>query len=89
MKDEYTELSQKTADSESSADGPAQVTRLLAALPAGEFVGKPPEVDRFMVRVWPDGTVYFKGSRERIDEFLRACAAQGVQLNIDHISLCG
>lgn len=63
--------------------------RLLPALPAGEFVNKPQEIDRFVVRVWPDGSLYFKGSRERIDEFLRLCTEEGLDVQVDHISLCG
>ena len=66
---------------------PAQL--LLPTLPAGAFINKPREIDRFMVRVWPDGTLYFKGSRERVEEFLRLCAAAGVNVQVDHISLCG
>lgn len=63
--------------------------RLLPALPAGEYVHKPQEIDRFVVRVWPDGKLYFKGSRERIDEFLRLCMEEGLEVQVDHISLCG
>jgi hypothetical protein len=67
-----------------------QVThRLLPALPTGKFINKPQEIDRFLVRIWPDGTLYFKGSRERVEEFLRLCDAMGVQVRVDHISLCG
>jgi len=64
-------------------------SRLLPALPEGEFVNKPEEIDRFMVRLWPDGSLYFKGSRERIDEFLRLCLEMGLDVQVDHISLCG
>jgi hypothetical protein len=63
--------------------------RLIPALPAGEFVNKPEEIDRFVVRVWPDGKLYFKGSRERISEFLRLCTGAGLEVQVDHISLCG
>lgn len=63
--------------------------RLVPALPAGEFVNKPREIDRFVVRVWPDGKLYFKGSRERIDEFLRLCVDEGLEVQVDHIALCG
>ncbi|MHB8596817.1 MAG: hypothetical protein ACYDER_08400 [Ktedonobacteraceae bacterium] len=63
--------------------------RLVPALPVGEFVNKPPEIDRFVVRVWPDGKLYFKGSRERIDEFLRLCVEEGLEVQVDHIALCG
>lgn len=63
--------------------------RLVPALPAGDFVNKPEEIDRFIVRVWPDGTISFKGTRPRIDEFLRLCSEAGLELCVDHISLCG
>ncbi len=52
-------------------------------------MNKPSEIDRFVVRVWPDGKLYFKGSRERIGEFLRLCAEEGLEVQVDHISLCG
>lgn len=63
--------------------------RLLPALPAGEYIHKPEEIDRFLVHLWPDGHLSFKGSREKIDEFLRLCAEMGIELQVDHISLCG
>ena len=63
--------------------------RLVAALPKGEFVNKPEEIDRFLVRLWPDGRLYFKGSRERIEEFLRLCAETGIDVQVEYISLCG
>lgn len=63
--------------------------RLIPALPAGDFVNKPAEIDRFIVRIQPDGTIYFKSSRERIEEFLRLCADVGIEVQVDHISLCG
>lgn len=62
---------------------------LLPDLPAREFVEQPAEIDRFLVRVWPDGRLYFKGSRERIDEFLALCKQAGLHVQVDHISLCG
>jgi len=67
----------------------SSVTRLIPALPAGDFVNKPEEIDRFFVRLLPDGTIYFKGSRARIEEFLGACAAIGLDIDVDHVSLCG
>ena len=73
----------------SPSASPSAGQRLLAALPAGAFVNKPQEIDRFLVRVWPDGTLYFKGSRERVEEFLRLCTAAGIRVHVDHISLCG
>ncbi len=63
--------------------------RLIPVLPPGDFVNKPEEIDRFTVRLWPDGTLYFKGTRERIDEFLRLCAEAGIEVRIDQVSLCG
>ena len=63
--------------------------RLIPALPPGDFVDKPEEIDRFIVQIWPDGSLYFKGTRTRIDEFLRLCAKAGVDVQVDHISLCG
>ncbi len=63
--------------------------RLLPALEPGDFVEKPEEIDRFMVRLWPDGTLYFKGSRGRIEEFLRLCAEEGLDVQVGHIALCG
>jgi hypothetical protein len=61
----------------------------LPDLPSSEFVQQPAEIDRFLVRVWPDGRLYFKGSRERIDEFLDLCKQAGLHVQVDHISLCG
>jgi hypothetical protein len=68
---------------------PDNAQRLIPALLPGDFVNKPEEIDRFTVRLWPDGTLYFKGTRERIDEFLRLCAEAGIEVSVDHISLCG
>ncbi len=64
-------------------------SRLIPALPVGEFIDEPEEIDRFLVRLWPDGKLYFKGSRKRIEEFLSLCAEMGVDVEVDHISLCG
>jgi hypothetical protein len=63
--------------------------QLLAALPRGDFVTSPEEIDRFRVCLWPDGTLSFTGSRTRIDEFLRLCAQEGLPIRVDHISRCG
>jgi hypothetical protein len=64
-------------------------TRLIPELPTGDFVNKPDEIDRFVVRLLPDGSLFFKGSRTRIEEFLKACAVVGLDVYVDHISLCG
>jgi len=68
---------------------PNEAQRLLPALPPGDFVDKPEEIDRFVVRVWPDGSLYFKGTRARIEEFLRLCTEAGIEVQVDYISLCG
>jgi len=64
-------------------------TRLIPALPTSEFVEQPEEIDRLIVRLLPDGTLYFRGLRLRVEEFLEACAAVGLDLQVDHIALCG
>ncbi len=64
-------------------------TRLIPALPAGDFISEPEEIDRFTVQLLTDGTIYFKGTRARIEEFLEGCAAVGLDVHVDHISLCG
>lgn len=67
----------------------AETRRLLPPLVDVPFVAEPPGIDRFEVRILPNGHVYFKGTRERIEEFLRVCAAEGLEVQIDHIALCG
>lgn len=64
-------------------------TRLLAALPDGDFINRPEEIDRFTVHVFPDGKISFKGSRARVEEFLQACKEVGLVIEVDYISLCG
>lgn len=66
---------------------PAQ--RLIPALSPGAFVEEPEEIDRFLVRIWPDGTIYFKGNRARVEEFLQGCAQAGLEVRVNYISLCG
>lgn len=66
-----------------------QAERLISALPPGDFINKPEEIDRFIVQVWPDGTIRFKGTRSRIEEFLHLCSEEGFDVRVDHISLCG
>lgn len=68
---------------------PSNAERLLPALPPGDFIDKPVEIDRFIVRIWPDGHLYFKGSRQRIEEFLQLCTEARIEVQVDHISLCG
>lgn len=63
--------------------------RLIPALPEGDFIDKPAEIDRFRVRLWPDGTLFFQGNRPRMNEFLKLCAEAGITVNVDHTSLCG
>ncbi len=65
--------------------------QLIPALPVSDldFVDKPEEIDRFIVRIWPDGTLFCKGSRPRIEEFLRLCTDAGLTIDVDHIALCG
>lgn len=68
---------------------PSALSRYLTVMPEATYIDKPTEIDRFIVRVWPDGKLYFKGSRERIEEFLGLCAEMGLEVQVDHISLCG
>ena len=68
---------------------PEHAERLIPALPMGEFVNKPEEIDRFILQLWPDGTMSFKGSRARIEDFLRLCQEEGLDVQVDHVSLCG
>jgi len=63
--------------------------QLIPCLPEGEFVTQPEERDRFLVHLWPDGTISFTGSRPRIAEFLHLCAQAGLEIQVDHISRCG
>ncbi|HEY0754317.1 MAG TPA: hypothetical protein VGD98_10175 [Ktedonobacteraceae bacterium] len=63
--------------------------RLIPALPPGEFVDQPQEIDRFLVQLWPDGRLYFKGSRARIEEFLQTCQENDLAIEVDYVSLCG
>ena len=62
---------------------------LVAALPEVDLIDPPEEIDRMIVRLWPDGRVTFKGPRRRVDEFLRRCAEVGLRVDVDHVSLCG
>ncbi len=68
---------------------PKNAERPIPALPEGEFVNKPEEIDRFIVQLWPDGALHFKGSRTRVEEFLRLCADEGLEVHVDYVSLCG
>ncbi|GLV54408.1 hypothetical protein KDH_12550 [Dictyobacter sp. S3.2.2.5] len=66
-----------------------QPIRLIPPLPQGPFINEPEKIERFMVRIAPDGKIMFKGTRESIEEFLRFCHEQGLLVHVDHISLCG
>lgn len=68
---------------------PEHAERLIPALPVGEFVNKPEEIDRFLLQLWPDGSLRLKGSRKRIEDFLHLCNEEGLNVQVDHISLCG
>lgn len=69
--------------------GVASAQPLLPALPVRAFVTTPDEADRFVVWLYEDGTIYFKGTRERIGEFLAACADVGLDVRVGHVALCG
>jgi hypothetical protein len=62
---------------------------LLPVLPEAGLIEPPEEIDRMVVRLWPDGLLSFKGPRRRVDEFLRVCAELGLHVDVDHVSLCG
>ena len=70
-------------------DNTLSLIRLLPALPKVEYVQEPEVIDRILIRLYPDGRLYFRGTRARIEEFLRACAADGIGITVDHIALCG
>lgn len=63
--------------------------QLIPGLPEGEFVTQSEQRDRFLVHLWPDGTLSFTGSRPRIAEFLHRCAQAGLEIRVNHISRCG
>jgi hypothetical protein len=63
--------------------------RLIPELPTGEFVNAPEEIDRFILRLWPDGTIQFKGPQQRVEEFLQRCNEAGLHISVDHVSKCG
>ena len=65
------------------------VGRLVPELPPGDFIDPPAATDRFLLRVGANGTLYFKSTRPRIEEFLRLCAEAGLDVQVDHISRCG
>ena len=70
-------------------EGTTGSKRLLPALPPGEFIDEPEVIDRFVVQILPGGVLTFMGTRERIEEFLQACAEEGLELRVDYLSLCG
>lgn len=57
--------------------------------PAADLIDPPEEIDRLVVRLSADGHLVFKGTRRRVDEFLRRCAEAGLRVHLDHVSLCG
>lgn len=75
--------------SDEDIKAPDGAARLLAPLPPGPLVAQVAEIDRFYVRIEDDGSLFFKGSRERIEEFLEACADAGLELRVGHIAYCG
>jgi hypothetical protein len=62
---------------------------LLPELPRAALIDPPEEIDRLVVRLWPDGLVSFKGTGRRVGEFLHTCAELGLRVDVDHVSLCG
>jgi hypothetical protein len=74
-----------TPDRTSAAHGPY----LLPALPDGPFVVKPEDVERLEVSIMPDGVLFVRGTRERLEAFVAACQTEGISLIIDHASMCG
>ncbi|GEM_PF-2348363 len=79
-----TPAPQAAPSDEASATG-----RLIPPLPRGPFVDEPEEIDRFVVRILPDGSIYFKGARKQIEAFLAACAEVGLEVRVNQIALCG
>lgn len=82
-------MSKAEDTTEVRASLPTGAERLLPALAPGPYVIEPEEIDRFYVRIQEDGTLFFKGSRARIEEFLRTCAQCGLELRVGHIAYCG
>ncbi len=71
------------------SDEPTGVERLIPALPPGEIINEPEDIDRLLIRVLPDGTISFRGPRARIEELLALCAEEGLIVRVDHLALCG
>lgn len=72
-------------DGNDGNDGPY----LLPPLPDGPFVCEPEEIERLEVSLLPDGTLFARGTRARLEAFTQACAEEGVQLIVDHAAMCG
>ncbi len=68
---------------------PSAIPRLVAPLPGVAYVEEPAVIDRLLVRLTPDGELYVRGTRPRIEQFVRECAAVGVYITISYLALCG
>jgi hypothetical protein len=64
-------------------------TRLLPELPPGDFIDQPIASDRFLLRIGPNGEIFFMSTHSRIEEFLQLCTEAGLNIHVDHISRCG
>lgn len=73
----------------SSNSDPIRGPYLLPALPDGPFVIKPEDVERLEIQILPDGALFVRGTRERLEAFAQACEAEGIKLIIEHASMCG
>lgn len=62
---------------------------LLPALPDGPFVQEPEDVERLEVCILPEGALFVRGTRARLEAFAQACEEEGIPLIIDHASMCG
>lgn len=71
------------------ADTHSAMDRLVAPLPLVAYVEQPEVIDRLMVRLAPTGELYVRGTRVRIEEFVRECAAVGVYIRLRYMALCG
>ena len=79
----------ETVDAPSSEPEPSRGPYLLPALPDGPFVIKPEDVERLEIQILPDGALFVRGTRERLEAFAQACEAEGIKLIVEHASMCG